>query len=75
MPPSPVLHPTLYCTAGDLVFSFTAPYSRKLAAPTDGTPLKHYNMDTAYDFANSHGMGVRAVGERVVNLFVPVQQV
>ncbi|GLI70471.1 hypothetical protein VaNZ11_015381 [Volvox africanus] len=48
--------------SNDLVFAFTAPYSRKCAALSDGTPLKHYRTDEAYDFINNHGLGVKAVG-------------
>ncbi|EFJ46247.1 4-hydroxyphenylpyruvate dioxygenase [Volvox carteri f. nagariensis] len=57
---------TLYASyvlrSNDLVFTFTAPYSRKCAAVSEGTPLRHYRVDEAYDFVNCHGLGVKAVG-------------
>ncbi|PNW79051.1 hypothetical protein CHLRE_09g399030v5 [Chlamydomonas reinhardtii] len=48
--------------SNDLVFTFTAPYSRKCASVSEGVPLRHYNIDHAYEFINSHGLAVRAVG-------------
>ncbi|KAG2434438.1 hypothetical protein HYH02_012268 [Chlamydomonas schloesseri] len=48
--------------SNDLVFTFTAPYSRKCASVSEGVPLRHYNVDQAYDFINAHGLAVRAVG-------------
>ncbi|KXZ47898.1 hypothetical protein GPECTOR_32g511 [Gonium pectorale] len=57
---------TLYASyalqSNDLVFAFTAPYSRKCAAAGEGTPFRHYSVDQAYDFINNHGLAVRAVG-------------
>lgn len=57
---------TLYASyvlrSNDLVFTFTAPYSRKAATLGDGTPLQMYDVGQAYDFVNSHGLGIRAVG-------------
>ncbi|GLC38696.1 hypothetical protein PLESTB_000591400 [Pleodorina starrii] len=57
---------TLYASyvlqSGDLVFAFTAPYSRKSATAGEFTPLRHYRLDEAYDFLNCHGLGVKAVG-------------
>jgi 4-hydroxyphenylpyruvate dioxygenase len=47
----------------DLVFAFTAPYSRKCASVSEGVPLRHYSPDAAYEFVASHGLAVRAVGE------------
>lgn len=61
--------------SNDLVFSFTAPYSRK--APGEGTsvPFAHYKQQDAFDFIMTHGMAVRAVGAcgswRVAGLLVP----
>ncbi|KAG2483092.1 hypothetical protein HYH03_018030 [Edaphochlamys debaryana] len=57
---------TLYASyvlkSNDLVFSFTAPYSKKAAALSEGTPLRDYSLDQAYDFVNTHGLAVRSVG-------------
>jgi len=48
----------------ELVFAFTAPYSRVTAASNMPGPCPHpnYKIDEAYRFVNSHGLGVRAVG-------------
>ncbi|GFR45369.1 hypothetical protein Agub_g6744 [Astrephomene gubernaculifera] len=57
---------TLYASyvlqSGDLVFAFTAPYGKRTAVPGEGTPLPHYSLDGAYEFVNTHGLAVRAVG-------------
>jgi hypothetical protein len=52
--------------SNELVFSFTAPYSRKAPRADGGAaavPLPGYSQDVAYEFLNTHGLGVRAVGE------------
>lgn len=50
----------------ELVFAFTAPYSRRAprapAGPPPAGPLPGYDQDAAYDFLNRHGLAVRAVG-------------
>lgn len=48
----------------ELVFAFTAPYSRKAPRPADVAPLPlpGYSQDAAYEFVQTHGLGVRAVG-------------
>lgn len=49
----------------ELVFSFTAPYSRKAPRGADAkAPLPGYDQGAAYEFLNTHGMAARAVGER-----------
>eukprot|EP00882_Tetradesmus_deserticola_P000513 GHRQ01000565.1.p1 GENE.GHRQ01000565.1~~GHRQ01000565.1.p1 ORF type:complete len:514 (+),score=218.98 GHRQ01000565.1:154-1542(+) len=60
-----------YCTyvlqSNDLVFAFTAPYSRKCcaAAPSTSEPLPDYDQQQAFDFVCNHGLAVRAVGLQV----------
>ncbi|KAI8475492.1 MAG: 4-hydroxyphenylpyruvate dioxygenase [Monoraphidium minutum] len=47
----------------ELVFALTAPYSRKAPRGGDGgAPLPGYSQDAAYEFLNTHGLAVRAVG-------------
>jgi len=46
----------------DLVFTFTAPYSRKVAGNSTSVPLEHYDQQQAFDFICSHGLAVRSVG-------------
>lgn len=48
----------------ELVFSFTAPYSRKAPRQGDGGALPGYSQEAAYEFLNMHGLAARAVGER-----------
>jgi len=49
--------------SNELVFAFTAPYSRKAdAAASTSLPLPHYDRQAAYDFVASHGLAVRALG-------------
>lgn len=47
--------------SNDLVFAFTAPYARKVQRNSTVCPLPGYDLDTAYNFVNDHGLGVRAV--------------
>lgn len=50
----------------ELVFAFTAPYSRRAPRP-DGAPpppLPGYSQDAAYEFLAAHGLAARAVGAR-----------
>ena len=53
--------------SNDLVFTFTAPYSRVAwqngMGPTGKVPLPHYDQQEAHDFIATHGLAVRAVGE------------
>ncbi len=54
------------CKSNDLVFTFTAPYSRKateLSGQPLASPLPHYSQGEAHEFVSSHGLAVRAVGE------------
>mmetsp|Transcript_32180 Transcript_32180/g.81790 ORF Transcript_32180/g.81790 Transcript_32180/m.81790 type:complete len:476 (-) Transcript_32180:554-1981(-) len=48
----------------ELVFAFTAPYSRTVAGNSSpgAVPLPHYSHDTALSFIASHGLAVRAMG-------------
>ncbi|KIZ01637.1 4-hydroxyphenylpyruvate dioxygenase [Monoraphidium neglectum] len=46
----------------ELVFSFTAPYSRKAPRQGDGGALPGYSQEAAYEFLNMHGLAARAVG-------------
>jgi 4-hydroxyphenylpyruvate dioxygenase len=53
-----------YCLrSNDLVFTFTAPYSRAASknGPTTVSPLPHYDQEAAHAFVSSHGLAVRAV--------------
>jgi 4-hydroxyphenylpyruvate dioxygenase len=58
-----------YCSyvlqSNELVFTFTAPYSRKCcaAAPSSSEPLPDYDQQQAFEFICNHGLAVRAVGE------------
>jgi hypothetical protein len=58
-----------YCSyvlqSKDLVFAFTAPYSRKAAqvATDSKSPFPQYDQQQALDFIAVHGLAVRAVGE------------
>lgn len=47
---------------GDLVFAFTAPYSRKVDHSSAKNPLPHYSQQQANEFLQSHGLAVRSVG-------------
>ena len=47
-------------TSCEQVFAFTAPYSRTM--PQAGGPVSWYDRQKGYEFAVSHGLGVRAVG-------------
>lgn len=53
--------------SNDLVFTFTAPYSRVAWKNGMGTagkvPLPHYDQQQAHGFIATHGLAVRAVGE------------
>eukprot|EP00775_Hariotina_reticulata_P005049 gene5049-5290_t len=56
---------TYVLRSNDLVFSFTAPYSRKAYADTAATsiePLPGYDQHQAFEFVCTHGLAVRAVG-------------
>ena len=53
--------------SNELVFTFTAPYSRQMADPGASVPSPNYSQETAYSFLNTHGMAVRAVGKRGCN--------
>lgn len=59
-----------YCSyvlqSNDLVFTFTAPYSRKCAAaaPSSSEPLPDYDQQQAFEFVCTHGLAARAVGEQ-----------
>jgi 4-hydroxyphenylpyruvate dioxygenase len=58
---------TYVLQSNDLVFSFTAPYSRKAHADTATTsiePLSEYDQQQAFEFVCTHGLAVRAVGEQ-----------
>jgi 4-hydroxyphenylpyruvate dioxygenase len=63
-----------YCSyvlqSNELVFTFTAPYSRKCcaAAPSSSEPLPDYDQQQAFEFICNHGMAVRAVGEDLKTL-------
>jgi hypothetical protein len=48
----------------DLVFAVTAPYSRKAAqhAPQRSPAQPWFVQQQVYDFVNTHGLAVRAVG-------------
>lgn len=48
--------------SNDLVFTFTAPYSRVLNQPSTNVPLPHYDRQQANDFLACHGLAVRAIG-------------
>lgn len=48
--------------SNNLTFIFTAPYSRKLTLTEDDLAVPSYNHDLMYNFVNSHGLAVRAVG-------------
>jgi 4-hydroxyphenylpyruvate dioxygenase len=50
--------------SNELVFAFTAPYSRSAPSSADAPPppLPGYSQQAAYDFLNKHGFAVRAVG-------------
>lgn len=48
--------------SNDLIFAFTAPYSRRAPNNSTRVPLPHYSQQQAYDFVNTHGLAVRAVG-------------
>ncbi|WIA39445.1 hypothetical protein OEZ86_005546 [Tetradesmus obliquus] len=60
-----------YCSyvlqSNDLVFTFTAPYSRKCAAaaPSSSEPLPDYDQQQAFEFICTHGLAARAVGLQV----------
>lgn len=60
-----------YCSyvlqSNDLVFAFTAPYSRKCcaAAPSSSEPLPDYDQQQAFDFVCTHGLAARAIGEHI----------
>ncbi|MEW5303742.1 MAG: hypothetical protein WDW36_006402 [Sanguina aurantia] len=56
------LYASYVLRSNQLVFAFTAPYSKKAATATPSTPFQHYSTDAAYSFINSHGLAVRAVG-------------
>lgn len=51
--------------SNDLVFVFTAPYSRTAwrNSPPSEHPLPYYDQQKAHDFVACHGLAVRAVGE------------
>lgn len=51
--------------SNDVVFTFTAPYSRTAwqYSPPTKTPIPNYNQQQAHDFIMRHGLAVRAVGE------------
>ncbi|GBF87494.1 carbamoyl-phosphate synthase large subunit, chloroplastic-like protein [Raphidocelis subcapitata] len=55
--------------SNELVFTFTAPYSRVAPRSADGPPppLPGYSQQAAYDFLNKHGLAVRAVGVLVAD--------
>lgn len=48
--------------SGELVFTVTAPYSRKNKRDGASTPMPWYDQDRAYSFLNKHGVAVRAIG-------------
>ncbi|KAJ9522564.1 hypothetical protein QJQ45_008333, partial [Haematococcus lacustris] len=50
--------------SNDLVFTFTAPYSRQVAGNSGVgcVPLPHYDAAGAHEFVTKHGLAVRAVG-------------
>ena len=51
------------CQSNELVFAFTAPYSRKMAVAANTPPvIPGYNVQAAHDFIATHGLAVRAVG-------------
>lgn len=58
------LYASYVLKSNDLVFAFTAPYSRKASKdlPIDHVPLKQYDQDFAYEFLAQHGLAVRAIG-------------
>eukprot|EP00879_Flechtneria_rotunda_P003380 GHRR01003608.1.p1 GENE.GHRR01003608.1~~GHRR01003608.1.p1 ORF type:complete len:199 (+),score=67.46 GHRR01003608.1:254-850(+) len=57
-----------YCSyvlqSNDLVFTFTAPYSRKCYAEAENCvePLPDYDQQQAFDFVCTHGLAARAIG-------------
>lgn len=57
-----------YCSyvlqSNALIFTFTAPYSRRCYAESDSSsePLPEFDQQQAYDFICTHGFAVRAVG-------------
>lgn len=53
--------------SNELVFAFTAPYSRTAPRNNSDVPLPHYDQQQAYDFISTHGLAVRAVGLLVDN--------
>lgn len=60
--------------SNELTFIFTAPYSRKIALTEGDLAVPSYKHDLIYNFVNSHGLAVRAVGEpaAVSSLCCPV---
>lgn len=63
------LYASYVIRSNDLVFAFTAPYSRKAAAvaPSTNVPLPGYSQQVAFDFVAAHGLAVRAVGIAVAD--------
>ncbi|KAG1663692.1 hypothetical protein FOA52_013260 [Chlamydomonas sp. UWO 241] len=53
--------------SNDLVFTFTAPYSRTawVHSPPSVTPFPAFDQAAAHDFVSRHGLAVRAVGLEV----------
>ncbi|PNH07462.1 4-hydroxyphenylpyruvate dioxygenase [Tetrabaena socialis] len=56
------LYASYVLRSNDLVFAFSAPYSRRCASLSENTPMQQYDINQAYEFINCHGMAVRAVG-------------
>lgn len=58
-----------YCSyvlqSNDLVFAFTAPYSRRCAAEATSScePLPDFDQQQAFEFVCTHGFAARAIGK------------
>ena len=50
--------------SNELTFIFTAPYSRKITLTEGDLAVPSYKHDLIYNFVNSHGLAVRAVGKQ-----------
>lgn len=48
--------------SNELVFAFTAPYSGKVEKIGSKEPHPEFSQDSAREFFNKHGLGVRAIG-------------